>query len=115
MNFASQTKILIISAFSVSLLTASTNFVYAASNCTAPNIPIFSETKPVSPVAPECVDEVTKSHTCSEPVVLQYNAEVENYNTQTKAYYSNVDRYITELNTYLRAAREYAQCEVDRL
>ena len=115
MNFASQTKILIISAFSVSLLTASINIAYAGSNCTAPNIPSFSETKPAPPVAPECVDEVTKSHTCADPVVLQYNTEVENYNTQTKAYYSNVDRYITELNTYLRAAREYAQCEVDRL
>jgi len=115
MNFASQRKILIILAFSVSLLTASTNYVYAGSNCTAPNIPSFSELKPASPVAPDCINEVTKSHTCSEPVVLQYNSEVENYNTQTKSYYSNVDRYISELNAYLKSAREYAECEVNRL
>jgi len=115
MNFASQRMILMISTFSVSLLTASITYSNAASNCTVPNIPSFSELKPASPVAPDCIDEVTKSHTCSEPIVLQYNSEVENYNAQTKSYYSKVDRYISELNIYLRAAREYAQCEVDRL
>ncbi|MDE0307341.1 MAG: hypothetical protein OXI87_21045 [Albidovulum sp.] len=85
--------------------------------CNAPStmwIPM-TPVAPNKPYVPICINEYTRTHTCSDWEIASYNNDVENYNWELEQYERDVDAYIDALNEYLYEAREYAECMVDEL
>lgn len=82
--------------------------------CSEPSPPRFYASKPNKPSTPFCVNEFSRTHTCSDWEISRYNSDVESYNRELDRYRSAVSNYRYELDSYVRSARDYAQCESDR-
>jgi hypothetical protein len=78
-------------------------------------VPSFYLTKPTKPTPPYCVNEIMKTHTCSDYQIKAYNNEIDTYNSRMRSYKANVDLYISQLKSYIDDAVEYAQCEAINL
>jgi len=87
--------------FIVLILYASDVFAY----CSDPSPPFR---KPSKPMTPFCINEFSRTHTCDDYVINNYQNEIESYNY-------DVERYVRELQNYVNDASDYANCEIRRL
>tara|TARA_B100000900_G_scaffold77614_1_gene62121 strand:+ start:156 stop:455 length:300 start_codon:yes stop_codon:yes gene_type:complete len=72
--------------------------------CSEPSAP-SSFSKPTKPSVPYCVNEYSRTHTCDDWTINQYNSDIEQYNY-------DVQRYASDLRDYVNDAQEYANCEI---
>ena len=77
----------------------------AISWCSEPSAPYY---KPSKPYTPACVNEFSRTHTCSAFELNSYNDDIERYNR-------DVNSYIRDLQRYVDDAFKYAECEINSL
>lgn len=84
-------------------------FIFLGSTAQAYCIePSFWMSTPVPPSVPYCVDTWSRTHTCDDWVIDDYNRAIQYYNDE-------VERFVRELNNYVDDAFEYAQCRMNEL
>jgi hypothetical protein len=87
-----------------------------AHTCVAPTPPTqLQVTAPVRPTLPTCVDPKTKLSRCSAKVNDDYNQRINAFNVDMTRAAKTADGYIDQLQAYDRAARDYGNCEIDRI
>ena len=68
-------------------------------------------TKPHKPTKPFCVNELMRTHTCSDWQASSYNNEVERYNSELRSYRQQVSEYARKLDRYVEEVNAYVRCE----
>ena len=96
-------------------IVATTSSAWCGMYCSEPRAPSFYESKPTKPDVPYCINEYSRTNSCDQFTIDNYNSEVETYNSALRSYRSSVELYVSELNSYLRKAKVYADCEVSNL
>ena len=90
------------------LITLLISFIITAdakSWCFEPSTPY---SKPNKPSVPFCINEFSRTHTCSAFILNSYNSDIEAYNR-------DVNNYIRDLQNYVDDAFDYAECEIRSL
>lgn len=88
----------------------------AFSYCSEPSTPrYYGSTKPSPPDKPYCVNEYSKTHTCDDWEIDNYNQEIENYNSDIRSYHDAVEEYARKLNSYVEEAVAYAKCSIKQV
>jgi len=64
--------------------------------------------KPTKPRVPYCVNEWSRTHTCADWEIDQYNRQVRRYNDE-------VEMYLQALQRYVNQAIAFAKCEAASL
>lgn len=91
--------------------------VDARAYCSEPMAPSppRSYAKPTKPIAPFCVNEFTRTHTCDDWQIRAYNTEIEIYRSDVEDYVRKLKWYVQEAATFADQALSYAKCEVNDL
>ena len=85
-----------------------------ASACTRPEPPA-PDSKPVRPAVPEKPACLDAKGGCPGWEAYSFNDAVKAYNLQIQAFRPLAEAYVQKLNAYVKAAGDYAQCEVKTL
>jgi hypothetical protein len=103
-----------------------TNFVStrAFAYCSEPTAPdppssLYLPSKPSKPSVPFCVNELMKTHTCSDWEISSHNSDIDSYNSAMQNYSAERDEYIRKLKNFVDEAQafsngalDYAKCKI---